>query len=43
MAYLQKIGGPRQTRAVAELKAAKDKGMKMQKADDFIREFEESV
>ncbi|AGB28076.1 hypothetical protein Prede_0722 [Prevotella dentalis DSM 3688] len=31
------------TRAVAELKAAKDKGMKMQKADDFVREFEESV
>ena len=31
------------TRAVAELKAAKKKGMKMQKADDFIREFAESV
>ncbi len=31
------------TRAVCELKAAKNKGTKIQKADDFVREFEESV
>ncbi|MCE2617423.1 MAG: hypothetical protein ACTTJK_00395 [Phocaeicola sp.] len=31
------------TRAVDELKTAKGKGMKMQKADDFIKELEEGV
>lgn len=31
------------TRAVGELKTAREKGVKMQKADDFIREFEGSV
>lgn len=31
------------TRAVGELKAAKDKGMRLQKADDFVRELEENV
>ncbi len=31
------------TRAVDDLKTAKSKGMKMQKANDFIKEFEESV
>lgn len=31
------------TRAVTELKTAKDKGVKMQKAQEFIKELEESV
>lgn len=31
------------TRAVEELKTAKKKGMKMQKAEDFIKELEEGV
>ena len=31
------------TRAVDELKTAKKKGMKMQKAEDFIKELEEGV
>ena len=31
------------TRAVGELKAVKGKGMRLQKADDFVRELEENV